>query len=326
MKAFVCHEFGPLGQHTPGELPTPVAGPGQVLIRVAAAGVNFYDTLIVQGKYQLQPPRPFAPGGEVAGVVTAVGEGVTRCAPGDRVMAFTRYGGYAEQALADEGMTWPLPAAVSFDTAAAGLITYGTAWFALQDLAALKPGETVLVLGAAGGVGLAALQIAKRAGARVIAAAGSEERLDLCRQHGADDTIDYAREDLKLATKTLTGGRGADVVVDVVGGDFTEQAVRAIAWRGRLLVIGFAAGAIPKIPANLLLLKGAVVAGVFWDEMLRREPDTGRRHINAITAAWADGSLAPPISARLPLARAAEALDALAGRRSAGKLIIEPGA
>ncbi|MCB1888802.1 MAG: NADPH:quinone oxidoreductase family protein [Rhodocyclaceae bacterium] len=324
MKAYVCDDFGPLEQHAPGELPAPEPGEGQVRVRVAAAGVNFYDTLIVQGKYQVRPVRPFAPGGEIAGVVDAVGPGVTHLRVGQRVMAFTSYGGYAELTLSRASMTWPLPDAVGFESAAAGVVTYGTAWFALQDLARLAPGETVLVLGAAGGVGLAAVQIAKRAGARVIAAAGSPERLALCREAGADDTIDYVAEDLKDAVKAATGGRGADVVVDVVGGDFTEKALRATAWRGRLLVIGFAAGQIPKLPANLLLLKGCHASGVFWDEFLRREPEAARAHMAAIAAAWADGSLTPPISARYPLERAGEALDALAQRRASGKLIIQP--
>lgn len=326
MKAFICAAFGPIDQCVAGELPDPQPGEGQVTIRVEAAGVNFYDTLIVQGKYQIKPAAPFSPGGEIAGVVEAVGPGVTTCKPGDRVLAFTSFGGYAELCLAKASQTWPLPQGVSCEAAAAGLVTYGTAWFGLHDRARMKAGETVLVLGAAGGVGLAAIQIAKDAGATVIAAAGSPERLALCRTHGADILIDYTAEDLKEAVKAATKGRGADIVVDVVGGAWSEAAVRAIAWRGRLLVIGFAAGEIPRIPLNLTLLKGCDILGVFWDELLRREPAEGAAQVAAITAAWASGHLRPPVTGRYPLARAGEALHALAQRKTAGKLVILPGA
>lgn len=324
MKAFVCRALGPVESHAPGEMPVPEIAAGELLVRVAAAGVNFFDTLIVQGKYQIRPPLPFAPGGEIAGTVEAVGDGVDDFRPGDRVLAFTSFGGYAEYTRAKASMCWHLPDPVCFETAAAGLTTYGTAWFALHDLARLQPGERVLVLGAAGGVGLAAIQIAKLAGARVIAAAGSEERLEFCREAGADITIDYVANDLKDAAKAATDGKGADVVVDVVGGEFTEKAIRAIAWRGRLLVIGFAAGAIPRLATNLTLLKGCHVIGVFWDEMLRREPGTSRPQIDALTAAWADGRLRPPVTRTYPLARAGEALQQLAGRRTPGKLLVVP--
>jgi len=326
MKAFVCRELGPVESHQPGDMPVPGIAAGELLVRVAAAGVNFFDTLIVQGKYQIRPPLPFAPGGEIAGTVEAVGEGVEAFRPGDRVLAFTSFGGYAELTRARASMCWHLPDAVSFDTAAAGLTTYGTAWFALHDLARLQAGESVLVLGAAGGVGLAAIQIAKLAGARVIAAAGSPERLEVCREAGADQCIDYVAEDLREAVKALTGGRGVDVVIDVVGGEFTEKAVRSVAWRGRVMVIGFAAGAIPRLPCNLMLLKGCHVIGVFWDEMLRREPATSRQQIDALTAAWADGRLRPPVTHKYPLARAGEALQQLAGRRTPGKLLVVPSA
>ncbi len=319
MKAYVCQAFG---THGPGELPEPVAGEGEVLIRVFAAGVNFYDTLMVQGRYQVKPPVPFAPGGEVAGVVEGVGGGVEGIRPGDRVMAFTSWGGYAQKVVAKAAWTWPLPAAVDFDTAAAGLVTCGTAWLALHELARVQRGETMLVLGAAGGVGLAAIQIARRAGARVIAVAGGAERLQHCFAAGADEGIGY--DNLREAVKGLTDGHGADVVLDVVGGPHTEQALRAMAWRGRLLVIGFATGEIPRIPTNLVLLKGCRIEGVFWDEFLRREPERGRAHLAAITAAWAEGGLKPPVSARYPLERAGEALAALAERRAAGKLLVIP--
>lgn len=324
MRALVCQEFAPLDALGVGELPDPQPAAGEVVIRVFAAGINFYDTLIVQGKYQVKPAFPFSPGGEVAGIVEAVGEGVGHVKPGERVCAFTSYGGYAELCRAKASQTWPLPAAVSFEAAAAGLVTYGTAWFGLHDRARMKAGETVLVLGAAGGVGLAAVQIAKAAGARVIAAAGSAERLALCREHGADEVIDYTTSDLKDAVKAVTGGQGADIVVDVVGGACTEAALRATAWRGRVLIIGFAAGDIPRIPANLLLLKGCEALGVFWDELMRREPQEAARQVAAVLACFADGSLAPPVTAACGLDGAVAAMRALAGREVAGKLIVLP--
>lgn len=324
MQAYVCPGFGPLEQTALGELARPEPGPGELTLRVRAAGVNFYDTLIVQGKYQIRPVAPFAPGGEVAGEVLAVGEGVCHVQPGQRVAAFISYGGYAQVARAKASQTWPLPDGVGFEDAAASLVTYGTSWFGLHDRARLKAGETVLVLGAAGGVGLAAIQIAHAAGTRVLAAAGSPQRLELCRQSGAEVLIDYSREDLKDAVKAATAGRGADVVVDVVGGAYTEAAVRATAWRGRVLIIGFAAGEIPRVPANLLLLKGCDVGGVFWDEFLRREPEAAREQMAAMMAGLADGSLRPVITGRYPLARAGEALQALAERQAAGKLIVLP--
>lgn len=324
MRALICNEFAPLEALRVGELPEPRPAAGEVTIRVRAAGINFYDTLIVQGKYQVKPPFPFSPGGEVAGEVVAVGEGVGHVRPGDRVCAFTSYGGYAEVCKAKASQTWPLPDAVAFDAAAAGLVTYGTAWFGLHDRARMKAGETVLVLGAAGGVGLAAVQIAKAAGARVIAAAGSAERLALCREHGADDLIDYTTTDLKDAVKAATDGNGADIVVDVVGGAYTEAALRATAWRGRILIIGFAAGEIPRIPANLLLLKGCDMGGVFWDELMRREPAEAARQVAAVLACFADGSLEPPITRACTLDGAVAAMQALAARQVAGKLIVLP--
>ncbi|MBR0568947.1 NADPH:quinone oxidoreductase family protein [Azoarcus sp. L1K30] len=324
MRALICNEFAPLEALRVGDLPEPRPAAGEVTIRVCAAGINFYDTLIVQGKYQVKPPFPFSPGGEVAGEVVAVGEGVSHVRPGDRVCAFTSYGGYAQVCRTKASQTWPLPEAVPFDAAAAGLVTYGTAWFGLHDRARMKAGETVLVLGAAGGVGLAAVQIAKAAGARVIAAAGSAERLALCREHGADDLIDYTTTDLKDAVKAATGGNGADIVVDVVGGAYTEAALRATAWRGRILIIGFAAGEIPRIPANLLLLKGCDMGGVFWDELMRREPAEAARQVAAVLACFADGSLKPPITRACTLDGAVAAMQALAARQVAGKLIVLP--
>lgn len=324
MRALICQAYAPLDELKVGELPEPVPAAGELSIRVEAAGINFYDTLIVQGKYQVKPALPFSPGGEVAGTVVAVGEGVSHVRPGDRVCAFTSYGGYAEVCRARAAQTWPVPDAVDFRAAAAGLVTYGTAWFGLHDRARIRAGDTVLVLGAAGGVGLAAVQIAKAAGARVIAAAGSAERLALCRAHGADVLIDYTTTDLKDAVKAATGGNGADIVVDVVGGPYTEAALRATAWRGRVLVIGFAAGEIPRIPANLLLLKGCELSGVFWDELMRREPAEAARQVADVLAHFADGRLQPPVTAACGLEGAVDAMRSLAARKVAGKLIVLP--
>ena len=341
MQALICDAFAPIEQLRNGELPEPTPGPGEVLIRVEAAGVNFYDTLIVQGQYQVKPALPFSPGGEVAGTVVAVGEPVSAVvgaeagdsagdpvlptfSVGDRVCAFTSYGGFAQLCVAKSSQTWALPDPVTMDSAAAGLVAYGTAWFALHDRARLRAGETVVVLGAAGGVGLAAVQIAHAAGARVIAAAGSAERLALCHEAGATAGIDYTQEDLRDAIRRQTGGRGADVVIDVVGGAYTEAALRAMAWRGRLQVIGFAAGEIPRLPANLLLLKGCEAAGVFWDEFLRREPEAAATQVAAILRGFGAGTLRPRITEVLPLERARDALFALARRKAPGKLVVTP--
>lgn len=325
MRAYICKAFGPLDTHSPGELPDPLPGDDEVIIAVAAAGVNYYDTLIVQGRYQIRPAFPFSPGGEFAGTVTAVGAAVNGLHPGQRVLAFNSFGGYAEKARARARQVFALPDAVSFDQAAAALVAYATAWFALHDRGRLQAGETVLVLGAAGGVGLAAVQIARAAGCTVIAAASTADKLALCRQSGATLCINYRDEDLKEAVKAATGGRGADVVIDVVGGAFTEAAVRATAWRGRVLVIGFAAGDIPRVPANLLLLKGCELSGVFWDEFLRREPEACHAQVAGILAGIADGTLAPPIHGRYGIEQAGEALALLAERRVTGKLLISPG-
>lgn len=325
MRAYICNAFGPLDTHGPGDLPEPRPADDEVIIDVAAAGVNYYDTLIVQGRYQIRPALPFSPGGEFAGTIAALGAKVEGFRPGQRVLAFNSFGGYAEKARARASQVFPLPDAVSFDQAAAALVAYATAWFALYDRGRLKAGETVLVLGAAGGVGLAAVQIARAAGCTVIAAASTADKLALCRQAGAAVGINYRETDLKDAVKTATAGRGADVVIDVVGGAFTEAAVRATAWRGRVLVIGFAAGDIPRVPANLLLLKGCELSGVFWDEFLRREPEACHAQVAAILAGIADGTLAPPVHGRYAIEQAGDALKVLAERRVTGKLLITPG-
>jgi NADPH2:quinone reductase len=325
MKALVCRAFGPLDALRVEDISAPTPGAGQVVVAVRAAGVNFPDTLIVQGKYQYKPPLPFAPGGEFAGVVKSVGEGVTLPKPGDRVIGLAMlHGGFAEEALIDASATIPIPAQVDFEAAAALMFAHGTALHALKDRARLQKGETLLVLGAAGGVGLAAVELGKMLGATVIAAASSAVKLEACGARGADHGIDYGREDLKERVRALTGGRGADVVYDPVGGDLAESALRAIAWNGRFLVIGFASGAIPRIPLNLPLLKGASIVGVFWGEFVRREPTLNAANLRELLGALAAGRIAPLISARYPLERAVDALRAIEQRAVTGKVVIVP--
>jgi NADPH2:quinone reductase len=325
MKALVCREYGPVDTLAVGELPDPAPSAGQVVVGVRACGVNFPDLLIVRGKYQFKPPVPFAPGGEVAGVVEAVGAGVTDVKPGDRVMATAIWGGMAEKLAADVSQVVRLPDAVDFVNASCIATVYGTTLHALRDRADLKPGETLLVLGAAGGVGLAAVQIGKRMGARVIAAASSAEKLEVCARHGADVLVNYATEDLKERVKAVTGGAGVDVVYDPVGGPHTEAALRATAWKGRVLVVGFAGGDIPKIPANLVLLKGCSLVGVFWGMALVKERERLRAELEEILGWVADGSLRPPVHATFPLARALDALHEVEQRRVRGKVVVLTG-
>ncbi len=325
MKALVCRAYGPVDSLVLDEVPDPKPLAGQVLVGVRACGVNFPDVLIVQGKYQFKPPPPFSPGGEVGGVVEAVGPGVTDVQVGDRVVAFGAFGGLAEKLVADAVKTVPVPEGLDFATASCMSTAFGTTLHALRDRAQLRPGETLLVLGAAGGVGLSAVQIGKRMGARVIAAASSAEKLEVCRQHGADDVIDYVGEDLKERVKALTGGAGADVVYDPVGGPYTEAALRATAWEGRLLVIGFAAGEIPRIPTNLTLLKGCSIVGVFWGMAMAREPARGRAQLQELLGWAKDGSLKPHVHARYPLERALDALRDIEHRRVRGKAVVVMG-
>ncbi|KAF1067616.1 NADPH:quinone oxidoreductase family protein [Variovorax sp.] len=322
MRAVLCKQFGPPSSLVVEDLPSPVAGPGRLVVSVKACGVNFPDTLIIQGQYQFKPELPFSPGGEVAGIVKAVGEGVTRFKPGDRVIAATTWGGYAEEVVAEAARTLPMPDGMDFATAAAFTLTYGTSHHALKDRAVLQPGETLLVLGAAGGVGLAAVELGKAMGARVIAAASSPAKLAVCRDHGADELIDYAAEDLRERIKALTGGRGVDVVYDPVGGDYSEPALRGMAWRGRFLVVGFAAGRIPSLPLNLPLLKGCAVLGVFWGAFTRNEPELNAANLRELMQWVGDGRLRPHVSARYPLERAADALDDLVQRRVHGKVVL----
>jgi NADPH2:quinone reductase len=292
------------------------------VVSVKAASVNFPDVLIIQNKYQFKPPLPFSPGSELAGVVKEVGPGVSGWKAGDRVIAFTTYGAFAEEAKTEAARLLALPTGMDFVHGAAFLLTYATSEHALRDRGALKAGESLLVLGAAGGVGLAAIEIGKALGARVIAAASSDAKLAVCREHGADAAVNYASEDLRKRVQALTEGRGVDVVYDPVGGAYTEAAFRSLAWRGRLLVVGFAAGEIPKLPLNLPLLKGAAAVGVFWGDFARREPQAFAESVRQLARWYGEGKLRPHVSQTLPLEKAAEALKLLASREAKGKIVL----
>lgn len=324
MKALMCHAFGPIDTLRVEDVPTPVPGAGQVLIDVKAAAINFPDALIVQGLYQAKPPLPFAPGAELAGVVSAVGEGVRHLHAGDRVIAAVGHGAFAEECIADAAQVMPLPPGMDFELGAAFVLTYGTSLHALQSIGALKAGETLLVLGAAGGVGLAAIEIGKALGARVIAAASSANKLALARKVGADETINYSDEDLRKRVDAFTGGKGADVVYDPVGGSLAETALRATAWRGRFLVIGFASGEIPKIPLNLALLMERAILGVFWGSAVRRDPAAHQANMGQLAQWFAQGKVRPVISERVALADTAAAIQRLASRQAMGKLVVLP--
>jgi NADPH2:quinone reductase len=325
MKAVLCKQFGPPDSLVVEEVASPEPSTGEVVIAVRAASVNFPDVLIIQNKYQFKPPLPFSPGSELAGLVKEVGAGVQGFKPGDKVMAFTTYGAFAEEVKTDASRLLPLPPKMDFVTGAAFLLTYGTTDHALRDRGALGAGETLLVLGAAGGVGLAAVEIGKALGARVIACASSEDKLAVCREHGADATINYALEDLRERVKALTEGRGADVIYDPVGGAYSEPAFRSIAWRGRHLVVGFAAGEIPKLPLNLALLKGAAVLGVFWGDFARREPERFAASVQQLGKWYQEGRLRPHVSETFPLESAAKALNLMAARRVKGKIVLTVG-
>lgn len=324
MKAVVCKTWGLPDSLVVEDLPDLVPGPGQVVVNVKAAGVNFPDVLIVQGKYQFKPELPFTPGSEFSGVVRALGDGVTGLKVGDKVIAFTAVGAFAQQAVAPAQALMPMPPGMDFDTAAAVALAYGTSHHAVADRAALREGETMLVLGAAGGVGLAAIEIGKALGARVIAAASSDEKLAVCREHGADATINYAAEDLREAIKAATLGKGPDVIYDPVGGQYTEPAFRSIGWRGRYLVVGFANGEIARLPLNLALLKGASLIGVFWGEFAKREPKANLAAMRQLIGWMAEGKIRPRISGRYALAQTAQALNDMAARKVTGKIVIQP--
>ena len=304
------------------ELPTPEPKPGQVRVAIKAASLNFPDLLIVQNKYQMKPPLPFVPGSEYAGVVEAVGEGVRNLRIGDAVAAFGGTGGFATHAVADAALVMPLPPGFAFDDAAAFVLTYATTHHALVDRGQLKPGETLLILGAAGGVGTAAIQIGKVLGARVIAASSSDEKGDLCRSLGADAAINYSSANIREELKKLTDGKGPDVVYDPVGGDLAEPVFRSIAWRGRYLVIGFAQGAIPALPLNLALLKGASIVGVFWGEFARREPKANAAALAELARWYAEGKVKPVIDQRLPMRELPAAYERMGTRTVRGKLVM----
>jgi NADPH2:quinone reductase len=324
MKAVVCHAFGAPENLTVEELPDPVAGDGQLLIAVQASAVTFPDTLMLEDKYQFKAEPPYTPGGEFAGEVVGIGDGVEGWSVGDRVVGgLGTTGGYAELAAIPAVGARRLPDAVPFEVATGLNYAYGTSYYGLKYRAGLQEGETMLVTGAGGSVGLSAVELGKLMGARVIAAASSEEKLDLCRERGADDTINYATEDLKNRAKELTDGRGVDVVYDCVGGDKAEQALRAIAWEGRFLVIGFTAG-IPSIPLNLALLKGCQIVGVFYGAMTVKEPERNAEISTALVDLVASGELQPHVSERYPLERAGDALRAMMDRKAVGKLVITP--
>ncbi|SNS58915.1 NADPH2:quinone reductase [Noviherbaspirillum humi] len=324
MKAILCKQWGAPETLVVEELPDAVPAAGQVAIDVQAAGVNFPDVLIIQNKYQFKPELPFTPGSELAGVVRAVGEGVIAFKPGDKVMAFVSQGAFSQQISVAQNLVMPMPPGLDFDTAAAVTLTYGTSHHAVVDRAALQPGETMLVLGAAGGVGLAAIEIGKALGARVIAAASTDEKLAVCKAHGADATINYATQDLREAIKEATGGKGPDVIYDPVGGVYAEPAFRSIGWRGRYLVVGFANGEIPRLPLNLALLKGASLVGVFWGDFARREPKKHMAAMQQLMGWMAEGKIKPHISHRYALAETSQALNDMAARKVTGKVVINP--
>ena len=324
MKAVLCNAYGAPEDLVLEEVAEPVPGEGEVLVDVKATALNFPDVLMIAGKYQSQPPFPFSPGGEVAGTVLEVGPGVTEFAPGDAVFGGVGHGGFAERVAAAARSLQPVPEAMSFAEASGISTTYGTSYYALKQRADLQPGETLLVTGAAGGVGIAAVQLGKAMGARVIAAASSEQKLAVAKDSGADELIDYSDGQLKDKVKDLTGGKGADVIYDPVGGALFDQCLRCINWYGRILVIGFAAGDIPKAPINLILLKSCQVVGVFFGAWSARSPDESRANFREILAFHAAGKIKPVVGRVHPLENYAEALNDLAQRRAIGKIVVTP--
>jgi len=328
MRAMMSHEPGGPETLKMTELAAPEPGPGQLRIAVKAAGVNFPDTLIIRDLYQFKPPRPFAPGGEVAGVIEAVGDNVTGFAVGDRVLSGGINGGFATHFIADAARTNKIPGAMPFDEAAAFMLTYGTSHYALKDRAQIKPGDSLFILGAAGGVGAAAIELGKAFGAKVVAGVSSQEKADFCKSLGADETLVYPREldrdsqkELSGEIKKLCGGDGADIVYDAVGGDYAEPAVRALAWEGRFLVVGFPAG-IPKIPLNLTLLKSCQIVGVFWGAFTMRNPKLNAEYVAELFKFYEEGKIKPRVTASFPLEDAARALDLLQSRKATGKVVL----
>lgn len=324
MRALLCTEYGPVSRLAVADVPPPRPAGGEVVVRVQAAGLNYPDALMVQGKYQVKPPTPFVPGMELAGAISAVGAGVTDLAVGDPVMAASTGGAFAEECAVPASRVHRRPEALSAELAAASLITYGTTLHALQDRARLEPGETVLVLGAAGGVGTAAVELARLLGATVIACASSPAKLEVCRSLGADHVIDYAREDLRRRVDEITGGRGVDVVYDPVGGVYSEAALRSTAWAGRHLVIGFATGQIPRLPANLALLKERSILGAYWGDWSQRDRAASAAQLQRIGDWITSGKLRPVVTRRLRLEEVPQAMEDLLQRRAHGKLVVFP--
>jgi NADPH2:quinone reductase len=323
VKAIVCKAYGPPDTLAYEDVPPPVPGPGEAVVSVKAASLNFPDVLIIQNKYQVKPPLPFSPGSEMAGVVKTVGDGVRGVAPGDRVMGITTYGAFAEEVKVHASRLAPVPEGMDFATASAFLMTYATSDHALADRGSLQPGERLLVLGASGGVGLAAIEIGRALGAFVIACASSSGKLALCREHGADATINYDAEDVRGRVKELTGD-GVDVVYDAVGGSYAEPALRSLRWRGRFLVVGFAAGEIPKIPLNLPLLKGCAIIGVNIGGYADREPALFAERLGVLGRWFLEGKLKPHVSETVPLEKAPDALARMAARQVKGKIVLLP--
>jgi NADPH2:quinone reductase len=324
VKAILCQRFGSADDLVLAEVPDPVPRPGEIVAKVAAAGLNFFDTLIIAGKYQVKPPFPFSPGGEFAGVVETVGAGVTGFRPGDRVMGYTNFGAAAERVAVSASHIVKLSVDLDFDRAAALTVTYGTSYLALRHRAKLKSGETLAVLGASGGVGLAAVELGRLMGARVIACASTDDKVAFARAHGAHEGINYSKDDLRDALKQRGGERGIDVVFDPIGGPYSEQAVRSLAWEGRLLVIGFAAGDIPKLPLNLVLLKGCDILGVYWGAWVRHDSQHYREALDQLARWCAERKLSCHVQKVYPLAETPQAIKALAAREVMGKLVVHP--
>ena len=323
MKAIVCEKYGPPSDLVLKELPDLEPKEKEVVVQVKACSLNFPDTLIIQGKYQYKPELPFTPGSDIAGKVKLVGEGVKHLKVGDEVFGFVSKGGFAEEVLAPARNIFPKPPKMDYATGASFLMAYGTSYHALKNRAKLKPGETLVVLGASGGVGLAAVELGKQMGARVIACASTDEKVDFCKTHGADEGINYTKEDLKKSIKELTNGKGADVIYDPIGDKFSEPALRAIAWEGRFLVVGFAAGEIPKIPLNLALLKGCQIVGVFWGSWAMQFPNDNMQNTMELINMHADGKLNPHIHAKYELEEAHKAMEEMMNRKVRGKIVIE---
>jgi NADPH2:quinone reductase len=322
MKALVCEKYGPPESLVIRDLPDPVPGAGEVLVDVKAAGINFPDVLLIAGTYQVKVPPPFVPGNEAAGIAESVGEGVTRIKPGDKVIITPQAGGFAEKCVVSEKLCLPLPDGLSYEQGAGFTITYATSYHALRQSTELKQGETILVLGAAGGVGITAVEIARALGARVIAAASSEEKLQFAREAGADETINYSEVSLREAVKELTGGKGVDVVYDPVGGELAQMALRSLAWHGRYLVIGFACGEIPNFPANIALLKEASIIGVWWGTWSNHNPGSSLKNMMELAAMVGNGTLQPRVTESYPMDHYADAFAAITGRRARGKVVL----